>query len=494
MPAVPPTAPPMPSFAGRAPPAPPPMPALPCSFSSTNSGEGQDHDGDARNSAAADCVRDASLTEEGFVVGGNSFARQSELVEAVVDADALAYEVERQLYELRTRVSMAVADDLRSSMEELRAYLSIDGGPDVGRLRRMTADVRELSGEIATRVECMDSADVPDKDGLCTALSAGMLSDTYGIGFSLVRKMGLGANNAGCGKHGQGIATPVHATFKTRRNGAKFGIGAEMQSGDVDEPPPSSSKEGEAKSSTVMAPKTFLKSQDQQPGIITGKDIAIKGFQEGMSPAQSMGSNAQPMISSLGLKHTQSAIPRWNGDRPGGLAANDNVAIAIGSDGDVGHRRAQSHFVCAAASSPTAGGTFASLDGSGSNNSSSSSRSSGGRNGRISLCAVSTAEFRGVAVPPRRPPQKSRGAGGEAGQSRERSPRRLVTSSLSHGISPGKLDWGALAQSSGRRPESWKPEAGVSSSGCPSALNCDKKPGLPTFAALRCAWRSEHSN
>merc|ERR1712087_558980 len=72
--------------------------------------------------------------------------RKKDTVAAKNDAETLAYQVEKQLSELKDKMSSTDADELKKKMEDLRAYLA--GEPDLDELKAKTKDLQEKSWKV----------------------------------------------------------------------------------------------------------------------------------------------------------------------------------------------------------------------------------------------------------------------------------------------------------------------------------------------------------
>merc|ERR1712187_47562 len=70
--------------------------------------------------------------------------KKKEGVQAKNDAETLSYQVEKQLSELKDKMSTADADDLKKKLEDLRSY-SASGEVDLEELKKKTADLQEKS-------------------------------------------------------------------------------------------------------------------------------------------------------------------------------------------------------------------------------------------------------------------------------------------------------------------------------------------------------------
>merc|ERR1712187_565817 len=72
--------------------------------------------------------------------------RKKNLVSAKNEAETLAYQVEKQLTDLKDKMTKEDADDLRKKMEEVRTYLA--GEPDLDELQAKTKDLQEKMWKI----------------------------------------------------------------------------------------------------------------------------------------------------------------------------------------------------------------------------------------------------------------------------------------------------------------------------------------------------------
>merc|ERR1712060_357245 len=73
-------------------------------------------------------------------------SRKKDTVGAKNDAETLAYQVEKQLSELKDKMSSTDAEELKKKMEDLRAYLAED--PDLDELKAKTKDLQEKSWKV----------------------------------------------------------------------------------------------------------------------------------------------------------------------------------------------------------------------------------------------------------------------------------------------------------------------------------------------------------
>merc|ERR1712050_255343 len=70
--------------------------------------------------------------------------QKKDTVQAKNDAETLSYQVEKQLSELKEKMSTADADELKKKLEDLRSY-SASGEVDLEELKKKTADLQEKS-------------------------------------------------------------------------------------------------------------------------------------------------------------------------------------------------------------------------------------------------------------------------------------------------------------------------------------------------------------
>jgi len=70
--------------------------------------------------------------------------KKKETVQAKNDAETLGYQVEKQLGELKDKMSTADADELKKKLEDLRACLSVDS-PDLDEIKTKTSELQEKS-------------------------------------------------------------------------------------------------------------------------------------------------------------------------------------------------------------------------------------------------------------------------------------------------------------------------------------------------------------
>merc|ERR1712084_206786 len=72
--------------------------------------------------------------------------RKKNLVSAKNEAETLAYQVEKQLIDLKDKMTKEDAEDLTKKMEEVRSYLA--GEPDLEELQAKTKDLQEKMWKI----------------------------------------------------------------------------------------------------------------------------------------------------------------------------------------------------------------------------------------------------------------------------------------------------------------------------------------------------------
>merc|ERR1712187_858598 len=89
--------------------------------------------------------------------------KKKEGVQAKNDGETLAYQVEKQLSELKDKMSAADADDLKKKMEELRQCMASDSA-DPEEIKAKTKELQEVSWKV-TQQACQqnDSSDAGEK-------------------------------------------------------------------------------------------------------------------------------------------------------------------------------------------------------------------------------------------------------------------------------------------------------------------------------------------
>merc|ERR1711879_515885 len=73
--------------------------------------------------------------------------KKKEGVQAKNDAETLCYQVEKQLSELKDKMSTADADDLKKKMEDVRSCMAADGA-DPEDIQKKTKDLQEASWKV----------------------------------------------------------------------------------------------------------------------------------------------------------------------------------------------------------------------------------------------------------------------------------------------------------------------------------------------------------
>merc|ERR1712178_452018 len=85
--------------------------------------------------------------------------KKKEGVQAKNDAETLCYQVEKQLSELKDKMSTADADDLRKKMEDVRQTMAADGA-DPEEIKAKTKDLQEASWKVTQQAyQQSDSSD-----------------------------------------------------------------------------------------------------------------------------------------------------------------------------------------------------------------------------------------------------------------------------------------------------------------------------------------------
>merc|ERR1712222_270376 len=73
--------------------------------------------------------------------------RKKDTVQVKNDAETLGYQVEKQLGDLKDKISTADADELKNKLADLRQYMASDG-VDLDELKRRTSDLQEKSWKV----------------------------------------------------------------------------------------------------------------------------------------------------------------------------------------------------------------------------------------------------------------------------------------------------------------------------------------------------------
>merc|ERR1711976_644282 len=89
--------------------------------------------------------------------------KKKEGVQAKNDAETLCYQVEKQLSELKDKMSTADADDLRKKMEDVRQTMAADGA-DPEAIKAKTKELQEASWKVTQQAyQSSDSSDSAEK-------------------------------------------------------------------------------------------------------------------------------------------------------------------------------------------------------------------------------------------------------------------------------------------------------------------------------------------
>merc|ERR1711972_483382 len=80
------------------------------------------------------------------------------------DAETLCYQVEKQLSELKEKMSTADADELKKKLEDVRSY-SASGEVDLEELKKKTADLQEKSWAVTQTAYQSGSAEQSSTEG-----------------------------------------------------------------------------------------------------------------------------------------------------------------------------------------------------------------------------------------------------------------------------------------------------------------------------------------
>merc|ERR1712048_1044528 len=86
-----------------------------------------------------------------------------ETVTAKNDAETLGYQVEKQMTELKEKMSKDDADDLKKKLDGLRGLIGSDA-PDLEELKEKTKTLQEASWKV-TRQVYQNASDSEQKDG-----------------------------------------------------------------------------------------------------------------------------------------------------------------------------------------------------------------------------------------------------------------------------------------------------------------------------------------
>merc|ERR1711874_316960 len=88
--------------------------------------------------------------------------KKKDTVQAKNDAETLGYQVEKQLSELKDKMSKEDADELRKKMEDLRAYMT--GDVELEELKEKTKQLQEHSWKVTQNVYQSASSSEEAKD------------------------------------------------------------------------------------------------------------------------------------------------------------------------------------------------------------------------------------------------------------------------------------------------------------------------------------------
>merc|ERR1711870_137786 len=84
--------------------------------------------------------------------------KKKEGVQTKNDAETLCYQVEKQLSELKDKMSTADADDLKKKMEDLRTSLTGDS-VDPDEIKQKTKDLQEVSWKVTQQAYQQSSSE-----------------------------------------------------------------------------------------------------------------------------------------------------------------------------------------------------------------------------------------------------------------------------------------------------------------------------------------------
>jgi len=87
--------------------------------------------------------------------------KKKDTVQAKNDAETLGYQVEKQLSELKEKMTKEDGDELRKKMEDLRAYMA--GDVDLEELKEKTKQLQEQSWKVTQQVYQSNSSSTDDK-------------------------------------------------------------------------------------------------------------------------------------------------------------------------------------------------------------------------------------------------------------------------------------------------------------------------------------------
>merc|ERR1711998_205536 len=90
--------------------------------------------------------------------------QKKDTVQAKNDAETLSYQVEKQLSELKEKMSTADADELKKKLEDLRSY-SASGEADLEELKKKTSELQEKSWAVTQAAYQSGSSEQSGTDG-----------------------------------------------------------------------------------------------------------------------------------------------------------------------------------------------------------------------------------------------------------------------------------------------------------------------------------------
>merc|ERR1712113_984579 len=91
-------------------------------------------------------------------MGRDADNKKKEGVTAKNDAETLCYQVEKQLSELKDKMSTADADELKKKMEDVRASLTGDS-VDPDEIKQKTKDLQEVSWKVTQQAYQQSSSE-----------------------------------------------------------------------------------------------------------------------------------------------------------------------------------------------------------------------------------------------------------------------------------------------------------------------------------------------
>merc|ERR1712187_587362 len=91
-------------------------------------------------------------------------AQKKDTVQAKNDAETLSYQVEKQLSELKEKMSTADADELKKKLEDLRSYTA-SGEVELEELKKKTSELQEKSWAVTQAAYQSGSAEQSSAEG-----------------------------------------------------------------------------------------------------------------------------------------------------------------------------------------------------------------------------------------------------------------------------------------------------------------------------------------